>query len=474
MDEQQRSNERPVNPRRKQRSKMQIFKEAYLPVVIAAAAVLLIVIFIVGAISRANEQKRLEEEASIAASQQQASEAARLEAEVKSLLAQAAPLAEVYDYAGAIAILESFSGDVMDYPQLLDQIVKYEQLQKKMVLWEDPAKIPNLSMQLLVADTGRAYSHSVYGSAFRNNFITTTEFSAILEQLYAKGYMLVSLDDILTVSSGPDGALTYVPKKLYLPEGKTPLLLTQTNVNYNLYLVDSDGDSLPDKNGCGFASKLVLDAQGNLTCEMVDSSGNTVTGDYDMVPILEKFIAAHPDFSYLGARAILAVTGYNGLFGYRTNVAAKAVFGEDVYKQEVAAAKNVVRALKSKGYEFACYSYENIGYGEYGLSQVQADLNKWLAEIPEILGQTEIMVFAQNSDISSNKNAYSGEKYELLKNAGFNKFLGFCADGAPWATLSAGQARLGRILLTGKNLSSNADWFAGMFDAAAVLDPARG
>ena len=66
------------------------------------------------------------------------------------------------------------------------------------------------------------------------------------------------------------------------------------------------------------------------------------------------------------------------------------------------------------------------------------------------------------------------ELVELLKSAGFTKFLGFSTDGAPWATLSAGQARLGRIMLTGKNLSSNAAWFAEMFDAATVLDPARG
>ena len=470
MDEQQRNSQRPVNPIRKQRSKMQIFKEAYLPVVIAAAALLLIIIFIAGSISRSNEQKRLEEEASIAASQHQASEAARLEAEVRSLLSQAAKLVKDYDYAGAITILESFSGDMMDYPQLTAQIIAYENAQKNMVAWDDPSKIPNLSMQLLVADTNRAYTHSVYGNSFRNNFITTTEFSKILEQLYDNGYMLVSLDDILTTSIAVDGSVTYVPKTLYLPKGKTPLLLTQTNVNYNIYLVDSDGDSLPDKNGCGFASKLVLDAQGNLKCEMVDSTGQTVTGDYDMVPILESFIKSHPDFSYRGARAILAVTGYNGLFGYRTNASAKTIFGEDAYKEDVAAAKKIAQTLKSKGYEFACYTYENIDYAGSSYASVQSDLNKWLTEVPEILGQVDIMVFAQNSDISKNKDAYTGEKYNLLKNSGF----GFCTDGAPWATLSAGQARLGRIMLTGKNLKNNADWFAQMFDAASVLDSARG
>ena len=96
-------------------------------------------------------------------------------------------------------------------------------------------------------------------------------------------------------------------------------MLTQTNVNYNLYLVDSDGDLLADKNGGGFASKLVLDQSGKVTCEMVDSNGQTIYGAYDMIPILDEFVERHPDFSYRGAKAILALTGYNGLFGYRTN-----------------------------------------------------------------------------------------------------------------------------------------------------------
>ena len=48
MDEQQNNTNRPVNPRRKKRSQLQVFKEAYLPIIIAAVAVLLIIIFVVG------------------------------------------------------------------------------------------------------------------------------------------------------------------------------------------------------------------------------------------------------------------------------------------------------------------------------------------------------------------------------------------------------------------------------------------
>ncbi len=472
MDERQNSN-RPVNPRRRKRSPLQTFKEAYLPVIIAAAAVVLIIVFIVGSVSRSNALKKQQEEESIAASIQEATEAARLEAEAKRRLAQAANLAADYDYDGAIDVLQSFSGDIMDYPELNDQILVYEQARDSMVAWDDPSKITNLSFQLLVADTERAYNHGVYASAFRNNFVTTYEFSKMLEQLYANGYMLVSTSDFLTTTTALDGSQVYTAKTLYLPAGKKPLVLTQTNVNYNIYLVDSDGDSLPDKNGCGFASKLILDAQGNLTCEMVDSSGNTVTGAYDLVPILEEFVQLHPDFSYKGAKAVLAVTGYNGLFGYRTHPAAKNTFGVAAYEAEVEGARKIAKALRDSGYEFACYSYENVSYKECSISQIKSDLQKWLNEVPSILGEVDIYVMAQNEDISSNKDAYSGDKFNILSDGGFNLFMGFSTDGAPWATVSGNHVRLGRIMVTGKNLKNNSGWFTDLFDAQSVLDPTR-
>ena len=50
MDEQ--TSQKPVNPRRKKRSQMQIFKETYLPVIIAGVSLVMILIFIIGAIGR--------------------------------------------------------------------------------------------------------------------------------------------------------------------------------------------------------------------------------------------------------------------------------------------------------------------------------------------------------------------------------------------------------------------------------------
>jgi hypothetical protein len=210
---------------------------------------------------------------------------------------------------------------------LKDAKSKLEKERSQLVAWSDPAKVTHLSLQMLIADPARAYQDAQYGEKFLRNFLNTEEFAVILEKLYSAGYVLVNIDDVYVSTTLADGTIGYQNNTIYLPSGKRPCILTQTNVNYHTYLTNSDSDKLPDAGGRGFASKLTFDANGQLTCEYVDSNGQVLTGDYDMIPILNKFIAAHPDFSYQGAKAVIAVTGYDGLFGYRTNSEAEAFFG---------------------------------------------------------------------------------------------------------------------------------------------------
>ena len=472
MEEQFNESNRPVNPRRKKRSQMQIFKETYLPVIIAGVALILIIVFIIGSITRAVQKNKAERAASIAASSSIAEEEARLEQAAKDLIAQADSLMAGYDYQGAIALLNSFEGDISKFPAVNDKILECEAAQKTLVTWSDPNQIPNLSFQLLVADSARGFSHETYGYSINRNFITTDEFSKILQQLYDNGYILVDLDDFTTTESTADGATVYKVKSLQLPNGKKPIMITQTNVNYNYYLIDGDGDKVPDAKGTGIASKLLWDGR-NYTCEMVDANGQTVTGDFDLVPILEKFIQRHPDFSYRGARATLALTGYNGLFGYRTHPSAKELFGETAYQQAIQEAKRVADALRNTGYTLACYTYENIPYGSSSLTQIKGDMNSWTEEVVPIIGQLDILTYAQLTDISTDP-VYSGEKYETLQNLGFRYYLGFCEDGKPWASITDSYVRQGRIMVTGSNLAHHSDWFTNMFDASSVLDSTRG
>ena len=152
------TNPRPERPRRERRrkTKMEIFKETTLPLIIVGVAALFILTFVIGSVVRGVQKRKFEEAASIAASEAAAEEEARLDAEVSAILAEAEAMAAGYDYDGAIALVDSFSGNIGGYPELQDARVRYEFNKGSMMPWEDPNTIINLSFQTLIADPNRA------------------------------------------------------------------------------------------------------------------------------------------------------------------------------------------------------------------------------------------------------------------------------------------------------------------------------
>ena len=86
--------QRPSRPRRRKRSKMQIFKESYLPVIIAGAALVMVIIFIVGSVSRGITRRKAERDASIAAASEEAQRQAMLREEADRLLVEAEHFAD--------------------------------------------------------------------------------------------------------------------------------------------------------------------------------------------------------------------------------------------------------------------------------------------------------------------------------------------------------------------------------------------
>ena len=467
MEEQFNEPIHPINPRRKIRSKMQIFKENYLPLIIAGIAIILIIIFIIGSIVRAVQRRDAEKAALYNASSAATAERARLEEAANKLIANAKSLMANYEYESAINLLNSFEGDISEFPAINDVILECEAAQRDMVTWTDPNQIPNLSFQLLVADPARGFNR---GSMINQKFVTTEEFSKILQQLYDNGYILVNMDDFIITETNAAGNVVYKYKPLVLPKGKKPVMITQTNVNYNYYLIDSNDDKIPDAGGAGIASKLLWDGN-TFSCEMVDANGKTVTGDFDLIPILEKFISAHPDFSYRGARATIALTGYNGLFGYRTHPDTVDSYDRNT---EIEGAKKVATALKNAGYTLAYYTYDNSrSYMDSSLTKIKSDLMKWSDEVESIVGEFDTIVYAQDEDISEEKE-YSGDKFNLLYENGFHYYIGFADSGSSWTTITDTYIHQGRIMVCGATMYHNANWFDGMFDSVSVLDPTRG
>ncbi len=460
---------RPVNPRRRRRSKLQIFKEAYLPAIILAVTAILIIMFIIGGIVDSDvtiETKPQGSTPSNSTVSTEDPEKLRLDQEAIDLLAQAQLKAKDYDFAAALAILDTFSGNISDYPSLVDSYKQYETAKKDLVAWT-AGSIPNLSFHVLIADPDRAFIDKTYGSSYRKNFITVSEFSAILQQLYNNGYILVGLKDVyISEYSSSDGRDIFKENTIYLPSGKKPIMITEINANYYTYMVDSNGDGKPDADADGFASKLCYGENGFYN-EIVHADGTAATGSYDMVPLLEDFIAANPDFSYRGARATIAFTGYDGILGYRTNPENK---NNENRLQEQEGAAAVAQALRDAGYTLACYSYKNINYDTNSAANIKKDLEKWEQYVTPIIGNVDVMVFARDSDIGDD-DPYDSSKFTLLYNTGFRYFMGVSNDS--WSQTTDLYVRHDRLMLTGTNLTTKPELFEGLFDVQAVLDPAR-
>lgn len=455
--------------RRKPLSPMRKFKNEKLPLIIMGVAALLCVIFIFGSIGRAITKARMENDARVDASESQQSEQQRQEAEAKKLLAEAEALAAGYDYQGAINLLNTFTGDSKKFTDIEQRKADYEMAKSQLVAHNDPSEVANLSFHGLIADPSRAFSNSDLAGQYNKNFVTTDEFEAILAQLYANNYVLVDMDSFVNETTTGD-ATTYEAKTLYLPDGKKPIMITET-YGYLLYSVDSNDDGEPDKDGAGFASRLVIDGNGDIKAEMVDAEGNTVVGNYSLVPILNDFIAEHPDFSYQGARAIIAVTGEDGVFGYRINNEVINAKGQEYYNEQAAGAQKIADALRAEGYVIACYTYANKDYGKLNASSIQEDIDLWNRDIVSVIGHVNTLVYAKSSDISTTGN-YSGNKYNVLQEEGFRYYI--TSGSKPSATINGDYVRQVRLMVTGSMMYHTPTMYSSYFDAKSVLNSQRG
>ena len=426
---------KPLVPRRRRRkSKQQIFKEKYLPFIILGVSVVLSLSFILGSVSRGRDR------AAAKAKEERITQLLKDEAE--SLKSRAAAMAAEYDYENAMKTLASYSGGLAGHQELVNLYNGYKTALSELVVWDNLAEIPNLSFRTLMADLQKAAADPDRGSRYKKNYITTDEFSRILNQLYENGYVLVSLYDFAVPVTAEDGSVGVNRTSIRLPEGKKPIILTQEGVNFY---------SHTEKSG-GFADSLVVGAEGELTCRMGESEGA-----FDFVPVLNAFLAEHPDFSYEGARATIAVSGYEGVFGLPLD--------------QSEAIRAVADKLRSQGYDIACYTYADMEYADYGVAGLNEDQEKWAAEIVPILGETDILVYPTGGDIKGQE-AYTGSKYEALHGLGYRYFVGV-NNGASWGMTTGDYARQQRTLVTGANLSEHPEWYAGLFDAATVLSAER-
>ncbi|NLK28580.1 MAG: polysaccharide deacetylase [Clostridiales bacterium] len=389
----------------------------------------------------------------------------RLQKEAKEredLIIQADKLTLSYDYDGAIELIQSYQGSEGGYeiyPILVSAIERYKKEKESLVLYggsyTSVTQINHIFFHSLIADNSKAFD-SDYDSVGYNMYMTTvTEFKNMMQKMYEDGYVLVSMYDVAEQVTLEDGTTKFVPGKIYLPEGKKPFVLSQDDVNYYDYM---DGD--------GFASRIVLDENGKPTCEMILEDGSRVTGPFDIVPILDAFVEEHPDFSYKGAKGTLAITGYEGALGYRTDDPTSPTYEED--KEMV---RKVAEALKANGWDFASHSWGHKNMQAASMTLFKNDTDRWMEEVGSLLGPTDIYIFPFGIDIETTIGEYSSEKYHYLKEKGFNYFCGVFKD--PWMHIKDNYVRMTRRPLDGQAMLEFPERLADLFDVPSIIDPER-
>ena len=410
-----------------------------------------------------------EAEAENTATPEATPEGESLSKEDKALYRQAKYAANQYDYDKAIALLQG--SDTYQTSEKFQHAVKVYQKKKDSCVSWPLDQVTHVFYHTLIKDTSKAFDGDYKTGDYDQVMTTIDEFNQITQSMYDKGYVMVSIYDMATADENGNMNMG----EILLPPGKVPFVLSQDDVSYYHYM---DGD------GC--ASKLVLDENGEVKNEYVDADGNVLVGDYDLVPLLDSFIKEHPDFSYHGRKGILAMTGYNGVLGYRTDSAYKT--GENLqddqkkfledhpdfdYDQDVKDATKVADAMKAEGWEFASHTWGHMNATERSAEDLKTDDEKWKANVAPILGDTDMIIFAFGADIGDWE-GYSSDnpKFQYYKSAGYDYFCN--VDSSQYFVQITDQYfRQGRRNLDGYRMYYNPDMLSDLFDVSEVWDSSR-
>ena len=390
------------------------------------------------------------------------------EAESTSVLEQARMLAAQYDYDRAIELLQNDSG--YESSQEMQAAVKEFQDTKATCKAWPIEEVTHVFYHTLIVDPAKAFDGDYKAAGYNQVMTTIDEFNKITQSMYDKGYVMVSIYDMATVNE--DG--TMKEGEILLPPGKIPFVLSQDDVSYYHYM---DGD--------GYASKLIVDEEGKVRNEYIQDDGSVSVGDYDMVPLIDRFVEEHPDFSYRGAKGIVALTGYNGILGYRTDISyqtrpddldADKVKWLDEHpdfdlEKERAQAKKVADTMKENGWLFASHTWGHQNVAEASLEKLQADTQRFKENVDPLIGGTDIIIFAFGADLTQVED-YSGDKFEFFKNQGYSYYCN--VDSSKYfVQLRDRYLRMGRRNLDGYRMYYNPELLEDLFDASAVFDSSR-
>ena len=300
--------------------------------------------------------------------------------------------------------------------------------------------------------------------------VTVDEYNKILQSVYDKGYVLVDINDVWSETTGEDGQPRMVKNTLYLPEGKKPLVLSYDDTNYYPYMLEN-----------GFTYKLILGDDGKIASWGRDPQGNEVVSrDLDAIPILDKFVEEHPDFSPFGAKGCLSLTGYCGILGYRTQTdsANQTPEFEANRQKEREAVAPIIAELKRTGWTFGSHTWGHIRLGTKSLESIQADTRKWFDEVGSLVGPTAILFYPHGERPDGNDWQNTGPVFQYLQSQGFRVFCSVGIESFSYIKKDICAVICDRLHPDGTTLRRSRERYLQFYDAKDIIDlevrPQRG
>ncbi len=370
---------------------------------------------------------------------------------LQSYMSKAQPLIDTENYQDALNILYQAKNIFPDNTEISAKIDFCNRRISDYRIYEGP--IYHIFFHSLIVYPQLAFDGDHMSQGYNNYMVTVDEFKKILVQLYENNYVLYNINRIFETVT--EGERTYIRKlPVYVPEGKKPLILSIDDVSYYDYMKDD-----------GFASRLTLDDYGKVANIVKTPEGEEILSyEGDVMSIVDSFVEQYPDFSFQGAKGIIALTGYEGVLGYRTNKIDAPNF-ESIRNNAIM----VANALKASGWQFANHSYshsDDFTDGEFELSVLQLDTERWKREVEPIVGNTNIYItpFGYQIKIGS-------DHYNYLASQGYNVIC--VVGGYPYINFTEKALMMDRQNVDGIRMFQNPEMLSELFNVELVIDKTR-
>ena len=333
--------------------------------------------------------------------------------------------------------------------------------------WGPDQVVEHLFFHPVIAYPKYAFTDSSASQAQKDGLddwmVTVDEYNKILQSVYDNGYILVDINDVWSETTGEDGQPKMVRNTLYLPEGKKPLILSYDDTNYYEYMLAN-----------GFTYKLVIGEDGKIASWGKDPQGNEVTSrDLDAIPILDKFVEEHPDFSPFGSKGCLSLTGYQGILGYRTQTDQDVEWTaerEANRQKEIEAVKPIIAELKRTGWTFGSHTWGHIRLGTKSLESIQADTQRWFDEVGSLVGPTTILFYPHGERPDGNDWQNTGPVFQYLQSQGFRVFASVGIESFSYIKKDLCAVICDRLHPDGTTLRHSRDRYLQFYDAKDIMD----